>query len=122
MRLHFTSMYAYLCINEGCTEVNGMLSSQLISNVEPRHAERVPGSRTDFKIQMGADALGDARVDGQMSTDGKPVPITRVVVTKKGGEDATIVIKYKVTEDEESWSTYEAADGTKVLSSVLLLE
>ena len=98
----------------GCTEMNGMRSSQLISSLKLRDVEAVPGNRNDFLIKIRGESRGDPRIDARMSTDDEAVPVTRVVLTKEGDEDVTFVIKYKQSEKDDTWETYETVDGKKV--------
>jgi hypothetical protein len=93
--------------------MDGMKSSQLISDVKGRYVEPVQENRNEFKVAMTEDAQGDARIEGTLSTDGKLVPVTRVVLKKESGEGATFVIKYKTNVNDETWSTFKSADGTK---------
>ena len=102
--------------------MDGMMSSQLISDVKGRHVESVPGNRNEYKVTMAEDAEGAARIEGTLSTDGTPVPVTRVVLKKTGGEDATFIVKYKTNENDDTWETFEARDGTKVEYKIHLIE
>lgn len=82
------------------------------ANVKARGIRRDAGASVNTFRLVKSDSSEKARIDIQLSTDGEPVPVEKVVL--KGVSTQQFRIKYKATEDSETYENYMDGDSDKI--------
>eukprot|EP00914_Ancora_sagittata_P006165 GHVO01012563.1.p1 GENE.GHVO01012563.1~~GHVO01012563.1.p1 ORF type:complete len:159 (-),score=8.73 GHVO01012563.1:31-507(-) len=103
----------------GCLEVDGMLTSQLISkrNMEVRGVNRIPeAGRNVFGIEKALWS-SKPRLDIMLTSDGSPIEVTKVSVNSGPTKD-TFRIKFKTSEAQAKWSEYIAPGQNQIKVSI----